>query len=83
MIKFKFKNAIIHCDENEPIAKIKIFRKKNKNSLEYNLLVPEIDLTEPLSALVHYIYKSIKQQNNKIFKNNLNLNITKTLKKLS
>ena len=83
LIKFKFKKAIIHCDENEPIYKIKIFKKKNKNSLEYNLEIPEIDLTEPLSALVHYIFKSIKQQNNKIFQNNLNFNITKILKKLS
>ena len=30
LIKFKFKKAIIHCDENEPIYKIKIFRKKCK-----------------------------------------------------
>ena len=56
---------------------------KNKNSSEYKLEIPEIDLTEPLSSLVRYIFKSIKEQNNKIFKNNLNLNITKTLKKLS
>ena len=83
LIKFKFKNAIIHCDENEPIYKIKIFKKKNKNSLDYNLEIPEIDLTEPLSVLVSYIYKSIKHQNNKIFENNLNFNITKILKKLS
>jgi len=83
LIKFKFKNAIIHCNENEPIYKIKIFTKKNKNSSEYNLKMPEIDLTEPLSNLVHYIFKSIKYQNNKVFENNLNLNITKVLKKLS
>ena len=83
LMKFKFKKAIIHCDENEPIYKIKIFKKKNNNSLIYNLEIPEIDLTEPLSILVHYIYKSIYHQNNKIFKNNLNLNITKILKRLS
>ena len=83
LIKFKFKKAIIHCDENEPIYKIKIFKKRNKGSLEYNLEIPEIDLTEPLSMLVNYIYKSINHHNNKIFDNNLNLNITKILKKLS
>ena len=83
LIKFKFKNAIIHCNENEPIYKIKIFMKKNKNSSEYNLKMPEIDLTEPLSSLVDYIFKSIKNQNNEIFQNNLNFNITKILKKLS
>ena len=83
LIKFKFKKAIIHCDENEPIYKIKIFKKRDKNSLEYNLEIPEIDLTEPLSVLVHYIFKSINQQNNKIFKDDLNFNITKILKKLS
>ena len=83
LIKFKFKKAIIHCDENEPIYKIKIFKRRDKNSLEYNLEIPEIDLTEPLAVLVHYIFKSINQQNNKIFKDNLNFNITKILKKLS
>ena len=83
LIKFKFKKAIIHCDENEPIYKIKIFKKRDKNSLEYNLEIPEIDLTEPLSVLVNYIFKSINQQNNKIFKDDLNFNITKILKKLS
>ena len=83
LIKFKFKKAIIHCDENEPIYKIKIYKIKNINSNEYNLQVPEIDLTEPLSTMVNYIYKSIIQNTNKIFKDNLNLNITKTLKKLS
>jgi len=82
LIKFKFKNAIIYCDENEPIYKIKIFKKKSKNN-EYNLYVPDINLSEPLSVMVDYIYKSIIQKNNKIFENNLNLNITKTLMKLS
>ena len=51
--------------------------------MKYNLEVPEIDLTEPLSLLVDYIYRSINENKNKIFDNNLNLNITKILKKLS
>ena len=83
LIKFKFKKAIIYCDENEPIYKIKIFKNKGKKSSEYSLEIPEIDLTEPLSVLVNYIYKSISHKSNKIFDNNLNLNITKILKKLS
>ena len=82
LIKFKFKNAIIYCDENEPIYKIKIFKKISKNN-DYNLYVPDINLSEPLSVMLDYIYKSIVQKNNKIFENNLNLNITKTLIKLS
>mgnify|MGYP001251771797 FL=1 len=83
LIKFKFKKAIIHCDENEQIYKIKVFHKKNINNLEFKLEIPEVNLTEPLSVLVDYIYKSIKNNTNKIFDNNLNINITKTLKKLS
>ena len=83
LIKFKFKKAIIHCNENEPIYKIKIFKKKNKSNLEYSLEMPEIDLTEPLSLMADYIYKSIIHKNNRIFKNNLNFNITKILKNLS
>ena len=27
LIKFKFQNAIITCDENEPLYKIKIYKK--------------------------------------------------------
>ena len=83
LIKFKFKKAIIHCNENEPIYKIKIFKKRNKSSLEYSLEIPEINLTEPLSLMADYIYRSIIHKNNIIFKNNLNFNITKILKKLS
>jgi len=83
LIKFKFKKAIIYCDENEPIYKIKVFKKKNNKNLKYNLEVPQIDLTEPLSVLVDYIYRSINEGTNEIFEKNLNLNITKILKKLS
>jgi len=83
LIKFKFKKAIIHCNENEAIYKIKIFKKKNISNLQYGLEIPEIDLTEPLSVMVEYIYKSIIHKNNKIFKNNFNFNITKILKNLS
>ncbi len=80
LMKFKFKNAIIYCDENESMYKIKIYTKKN-NSSNYNVDIPEIDLSEPLSNLVSYIYKSIRNKKNKLF-NNLNFNITKTLQKI-
>ena len=83
LMKFKFKKAIIHCDENEPIYKIKIFIKKNKKSLKFNVKIPEIDLSEPLSNLVNYIYKSLKNNNNIIFENNFNLRVTRILKKLA
>ena len=82
LIKFKFKKAIVYCDENEPIYKIKIFKKKQVNNNGYNLEVPDLDLSEPLSVLVNYIYKSLSNKRNNIFNNNLNLNITKILKKL-
>ena len=82
-MKFKFKNAIVYCDENEPIYKIRIYKKKQANNNEYNLEVPDLDLSEPLSVLVNYIYKSLSEKRNIIFNNNLNLNITKILKKLS
>ncbi len=81
LMKFKFKNAIIYCDENEPIYKIRIFIKK-KNGSGYNVNIPEINLSEPLSQLVSYIHKSVGNNNNKIFENNFNLKITKTLEKL-
>ena len=82
LIKFKFKKAIVYCDENEPIYKVRVFKKKQANNNEYNLEVPDLDLSEPLSVLVNYIYKSLNEKRNVIFNNNLNLNITKILKKL-
>ena len=82
LMKFKFKKAILYCDENEGIHKIKIFIK-NKSSSQYNIKIPEINLSEPLSELVNYIHRSIVNGNNKIFENNLNINITKTLEKLA
>ena len=82
LMKFKFKKAILYCDENEGIHKIKIFIK-NKSSSQYNIKIPEINLSEPLSELVSYVHRSIVNGNNKIFENNLNINITKTLEKLA
>ena len=81
IMKFKFKKAIIYCDENESMYKIKIYSKKN-NHLKYNIEIPDIDLTEPLSNLVNYIYRTIQKKDESMF-DSFNLNVTKTLQKLS
>jgi len=82
IIKFKFEKAILVCDENEPIYKIKIYTKKNKNNLLYNVEIPDINLSEPLFNLVEYIAKSIKNKTNTVFNNNFNLKVTKVLEKI-
>jgi hypothetical protein len=82
-IKFKFEKAILTCDENEPIYKIKIYTKKNINKLLYNVEIPDIDLSEPLYNLVEYIAKSIKNKKNNIFEKSFNIKITKILEKIS
>ena len=83
LIKFKFDNAIIFYDENEPLYKIKIYTLSKTNKSNYNIKIPEIDISEPLYKLVEYIEKSLNHGNNKIFKNNFNLNVTKTLEQIS
>ena len=82
LIKFKFQKAIITCDENEPIYKIKIYKKSNKYSTRYKLEVPDIDNSEPLYNLVSYISKSITENQNPIFAKNFNASITKVLEKI-
>ncbi len=81
-IKFKFQKAIVICDENEPIYKIKIYSKKKDSNLLYNVEIPDIDISEPLFNLVEYIAKSIKKKNNIVFNNNFNLKITRTLERI-
>ena len=81
IMKFKFKKAIVYCDENESMYKIKIYSKKN-NHLKYNIEIPDIDLSEPLSNLIQYIYRAIRKKEESMF-NTLNLNVTKILQKLS
>ena len=64
LIKFKFKKAIVYCDENEPIYKIRIYKKKHPNNNEYNLEVPDLDLSEPLnysSKLYLQVFKREKK----------------------
>ena len=79
LIKLKFEKAIIYCDENEPIYKLKIYTKKNNLSLVYKLDVPELDLSEPLYNLIEYVANSISRNKNLIFSKNFNLDITKVL----
>ena len=82
LIKFKFQKAIITCDENEPLYKIKIYKKNNKINTRYKLEIPDIDISEPLhNNLVNYIHKCIKKQN-PIFAKNFNVSITKVLEKI-
>lgn len=82
IMKFKFDKAIIICDENEPIYKLKVFTRKNNKTTIYRLELPEIDLSEPLFNLIEYVDSSIKTNSNSIFKNNFNIDITKVLEKI-
>ena len=82
LIKLKFTRAIIYCDENEPIYKLKIYTKKNSSSLVYKLDLPELDLSEPLYNLIEYVGNSISKNKNSIFSKNFNLDITKVLEKI-
>jgi predicted dehydrogenase len=82
LIKLRFTRAIIYCDENEPIYKLKIYTKKNSSSLVYKLDVPELDLSEPLYNLIEYVGNSISKNKNSIFNKNFNLDITKVLEKI-
>ena len=81
LIKFKFQKAIIICDENEPIYKLKVFTKKKLTSI-YKLDLPEIDLSEPLFNLINYVSKSIETNKNKIFEKKFNIDVTKVLERI-
>ena len=84
LLKIKFEKAILYCDENESIYKIKIYKKKANNIKgQYSIEIPDIDLTEPLSKMVKYIFNSIKNKNNVLFKNNFNEKITALLEKIN
>lgn len=82
LIKLKFEKAIIYCDENEPIYKLKIYTNERISSPVYKLNVPEIDLSEPLYNLIEYVGISISKNKNSIFTKNFNLDITKVLEKI-
>ena len=83
LIKIKFEKAILYCDENESLYKIKIYKNKSNKLINYNLKVPDIDLTEPLSKLASYIQKSIKNNSNKLFQDKFNERITHLLEKIN
>ena len=79
----KFQKAILYCDENESLYKIKIYRNKfTQNKMQYDLQIPKIDLEEPLSKLVKYVYSSLKNKTNYLFDNNFNEKLTKLLEKI-
>ena len=73
----------MYCDENESLYKIKIYKNTSKELTNYNLEIPEIDLTEPLSKLASYIYKSVKNNNNKLFENKFNEKVTYLLERIN
>jgi predicted dehydrogenase len=83
LIKIKFEKAILYCDENESLYKIKIYKNKSNKLINYNLKIPDIDLTEPLSKLASYIQKSIKNNSNKLFQSKFNERITYLLEKIN
>ena len=84
LIVIKFERAVLYCDENESIYKIKIYKNKSKKDLNnFDLKIPKIDLTEPLFKLAKYIFYSIKNNNNHLFKNNFNEKITALLEKIN
>jgi len=84
LLKIKFQKAILYCDENESMYKIKIYTGKSKNNWDkYNLQVPDIDLTEPLSKMTKYIFNSIKNKKNKLFDNNFNEKVTLILENIN
>jgi len=84
LIKIKFQKAILYCDENESLYKIKIYKNNYKYNIDnYNLFIPDIDLNEPLSKLAKYIYKSINSNKNQLFENKFNEKITYLLEKIN
>ena len=83
LIKIKFEKAILYCDENESLYKIKIYKNKSNKLINYNMEIPNLDLTEPLSKLASYIHKSIKNNTNKLFQNKFNERITHLLEKIN
>ena len=82
LIKIKFEKGTIYYDENESLYKVKIFKNKTNNHWDYTQFIPEIDLSEPLSEMLRYIYFSIKKNKNIIFKKKFNLVITQLLEKI-
>jgi len=84
LIKIKFQKAILYCDENESLYKIKIYKRGNKkNWSDYSLEVPDIDLTEPLASMTTYIHNALKTKKNNLFDKNFNERVTRLLEKIN
>jgi len=84
LIKIKFQKAILYCDENEPLYKIKIYKRGDKkNWTDYSLEIPEIDLTEPLAKMTTYIYNALKKKRNNLFVKNFNEKVTDLLEQIN
>ena len=83
VMKIKFEKAILFCDENESMYKIKIYKKNKNNPNNYTLEIPDLDLTEPLLKIVKYISKSINKNENKLFSNNFNEKVTHLLERIN
>ena len=84
LIKIKFRKAILYCDENESLYKIKIYKRGDKkNWTDYSLEVPEIDLTEPLAKMTTYIHNALKKKKNNLFDKNFNEKVTRILEQIN
>ena len=84
LIKIKFQKAILYCDENESLYKIKIYKRGDKkNWTDYSLEVPEIDLTEPLAKMTTYIHNALKKKKNNLFDKNFNEKVTRILEQIN
>ena len=84
LIKIKFQKAILYCDENESLYKIKIYKRGDKkNWTDYSLEIPEIDLTEPLAKMTTYIHNALKKKKNNLFDKNFNEKVTRILEQIN
>jgi len=84
LIKIKFQKAILYCDENESLYKIKVYKRGDKkNWTDYSLEVPEIDLTEPLAKMTTYIHNSLRKKRNNLFDKNFNEKVTHILEQIN
>ena len=83
IIKVRFKEVTIICNENEPIHKIEIYKKILKNHRSNKRDLPGVDLREPLGKLLNYVFLVIKnKKKNNLINKKLNLKITKLLEKV-
>lgn len=83
VIKIRFKNIMIVCDENEPIHKVIIYKKFSNNHWDYKRELPKVDLGEPISKLLNYTFKVIRKKgDNNLISKKFNLKVTKLMEKV-